>query len=163
MSNLDPWDDDWTSTSLTGASSNPGVVVVESKEQVRKLFAANDNQSTAPSNPMQYEVQTSLQGSQYKPQLRILKRPQQDSSSTPSLTSSSPDAEARPGESEADRLDRLRKEKEARYRAARERVFGTESTPTTISSQRQNSRSQKEVTKSKRLVESEGIGKKSQS
>ncbi|KAK9377157.1 uncharacterized protein V1513DRAFT_477295 [Lipomyces chichibuensis] len=125
----DPWDDGWIPGQETSKSQTSGVVVLESNDQVRKLFAPDKLQSSngddsaplRPLGPMKYEVQTNAQGSQYRPQLRILKR-------TPAATPTSPsDADERPRETEAERMERNRRDKEAKYRAVRESIFGAES------------------------------------
>ncbi|KAK9390366.1 hypothetical protein V1515DRAFT_590128 [Lipomyces mesembrius] len=128
----DAWDDGWIPAPETSKSQASGVVVLESKDQVRKLFApeklrssnGDDSAPLRPVGPMKYEVQTNTQGSQYRPQLRILKRTPESTSATPTSPS---DADKRPRETEAERMERNRRDKEAKYRAVRESIFGAES------------------------------------
>ncbi|KAK9318525.1 hypothetical protein V1522DRAFT_347909 [Lipomyces starkeyi] len=129
----DPWDDGWIPAPETSKSQTSGVVVLESNDQVRKLFApeklhssnGDDSAPVRPVGPMKYEVQTNTQGSQYRPQLKILKRTP-ESTRTSATPSSPSDADERPRETEAERMERNRRDKEAKYRAVRESIFGTE-------------------------------------
>ncbi|KAK9238347.1 hypothetical protein V1525DRAFT_401328 [Lipomyces kononenkoae] len=128
---FDPWEDDWMSAPETAKSQTSGVLVLESKDQVRKLFASeemqssNDDDSLRPVAPMKYEVQMNTQGSQYRPQLRILKRTP-ESAQTSGAPISSSAGDGRPGETEAERMERNRRDKEAKYRAVRESIFGVD-------------------------------------
>ncbi|KAK9477704.1 hypothetical protein V1514DRAFT_105879 [Lipomyces japonicus] len=164
----DPWSDDWTpssnasSSSLPASKVSPGVVILNNKDQLQKLFGKETSssspsssssaaataaaattttttRSTSQSGPIPHvDVQTSSQGSSYRPQLRILKR-QPATASDHDLARSGtnnnntrndrPDHQIRPGESEHDRRERFRREKEAKYKAARESLFGPDQVP----------------------------------
>ncbi|KAK9449339.1 uncharacterized protein V1518DRAFT_415695 [Limtongia smithiae] len=124
----DAWSDDWT-----GSPATPGVLVVDSPDQLRSLFppAAPPSNTTRPTighlpPSSALPPVPAPTSSQYRPQLRILKRAPDSASATASPPPSLSDA--RPGESEADRMDRVRRDKEAKYRAARENIFGPSAT-----------------------------------
>ncbi|KAK9369035.1 hypothetical protein V1509DRAFT_620922 [Lipomyces kononenkoae] len=129
---FDPWEDDWISAPDAKKSQASGGLVFESKDQVRKLFgpekaqSSNDDDSAQlrPATPAKYEVQMNTQGSQYRPQLRILKRNPELTQASGAPISSSGDG--RPGETEAERMERNRRDKEAKYRAVRESIFGVD-------------------------------------
>ncbi|KAJ8102724.1 hypothetical protein POJ06DRAFT_235682 [Lipomyces tetrasporus] len=130
----DPWDDDWVPAGEISKSQTSGGVVVESKAQIRKLFAPDnlhpsqddDSPPVHPVGPIKYEVQTNGQGSKYRPQLRILKRTP-DSTNASALPTSTSRADGRTGETDSERRERARRDKEAKYRAVRESIFGAES------------------------------------
>ncbi|KAK9459703.1 uncharacterized protein V1516DRAFT_543654 [Lipomyces oligophaga] len=137
MPDFDPWNDDWSSAPNTPTSSNPSVLIVDSKSKVESLFQGSSSErlvsyhstdsQSGPTTPT-YEVQTSSQGTHFKPQLKILKRAPRSDDIKP--VGSEHLSQKTTIESEDVRLQKVKRDKEAKYQAARDRVFGPSTLPT---------------------------------
>ncbi|KAK9467257.1 hypothetical protein V1512DRAFT_262315 [Lipomyces arxii] len=124
QSSDDPWNDDWIpQVSSTKMQTPAGVLTLSSNDQVKKLFDPTKSEMTTSSPTPTYEVQSSVAGSQFRPQLRILKRTP-DAKPAQAVTPTA-EYDARPGETEAQRMERVRRDKEAKYKAARQSIFGS--------------------------------------
>ncbi|KAK9454533.1 hypothetical protein V1511DRAFT_460640 [Dipodascopsis uninucleata] len=136
----DPWNDDWKPAPDKSVSESPGIIIPGSQEQVQKLFSASNSYDPLEGEPNElsnsfdlprYDIHPLAPGSQYRPQLRILKRaPDKDASAASAAAAAAASklsADMRPGETKQEYRERIRREKEQKYRAARESIFGKES------------------------------------